>query len=340
LTSVSLGAFVKIRPIASAVVVAMLLAGGAAGARPAPVRIGVVLNSLDNPFFVAIYDGVSAEAARRGARASVRAPAKNTDLAGQAADVRALVHAGQDCFAIAPITATSLVAALRGVHRPIVVVNSPIDRAAARKAGLSIRTYIGSSDFGAGKLGGAKMASLLHGTGDVALLGGWAGNVNSKLRLSGFERGIEGTSVTVVARANADYARITAEVAATQILRAHPRLSGFFAANDLMALGVADAVRATGRTDVRIIGLDGIPAALDAIRAGSISASVSQYPYVMGRMGVEACLAAARGAGLPVRVDAPIAVVDKSNVGRATAMFPRPFRPYSDPYARLLRARR
>lgn len=338
--SVSLGAFVKIRPIASAVVVAMLLAGGAVGARPAPVRIGVVLNSLDNPFFVAIYDGVGAEAARRGAHVAVRAPAKNSDLRGQAADLRALVNAGQDCFAVAPITATSLVAALRDVHRPIVVVNSPVDRAAASKAALSIRTYVGSSDFGAGKLGGAKMASLLRGTGEVALLGGWAGNINSKLRLGGFERGIEGTSVTVVARANADYARITAEVAATQILRAHPRLSGFFAANDLMALGAADAVRATGRTDVRIIGLDGIPEALDAIRNGSISASVSQYPYVMGQMAVEACLAAAAGARLPARVDAPIAVVDKSNVGRATALFPRPFRPYSDPYARLLRARR
>ena len=55
--------------------------------------------------------------------------------------------------------------------------------------------------------------------------------------------------------------------------------SGFFAANDLMALGVADAVRSAGKTaDIRIIGLDGITEALDAIRDGSMSATVSQYP--------------------------------------------------------------
>jgi ribose transport system substrate-binding protein len=145
----------------------------------------------------------------------------------------------------------------------------------------------------------------------------------------------------VVARVDADYVRTTAEVAAGRILHAHPHLSGFFAVNDEMALGVADALRSAGRTgDVAIIGVDGIPEALDAVRAGSMSATVSQYPYVMGQMAVEACVAAVRGARLPARVDAPIAVVTKSNVARASASFPRPFRGYSDPFERLLRKRR
>jgi ribose transport system substrate-binding protein len=86
----------------------------------------------------------------------------------------------------------------------------------------------------------------------------------------------------VVARVDADYVRTTAEVAAERILCTHPRLSGFFAANDLIALGVADALRSAGKTaDVKIIGLDGIAEALDALRSGSINATVSQYPYVL-----------------------------------------------------------
>ncbi|TML91484.1 MAG: sugar ABC transporter substrate-binding protein [Actinobacteria bacterium] len=330
----------KARTIATAAAAAVLLACGVGGARPAPVRVGVVLNALDNPFWVAMYEGVRAEATRRGVRASVRAPATSYDLAGQAARARALVAGRNDCYAIAPISATNLVIALRGVRRPLVVVNSPIDLVAAKRAGLRIRTYIGSSDVGAGKLAGTEMASLLHGTGDVALLGGWADNINSKLRLGGFERGIHGTNVKVVARANADYVRVKAEVAAARILRTHPHLSGFFAANDLMALGVADAVRSAGKTaDIRIIGLDGITEALDAIRDGSMSATVSQYPYAMGQMAVEACLAAARGARLPARADAPVALVNAANVSRASAVFPRPFGGYSDPFARILRNR-
>ena len=44
-------------PIAVAAFSAVFLFGGVAGAKPAPVRIGVVLNALDNPFFVTIYEG-------------------------------------------------------------------------------------------------------------------------------------------------------------------------------------------------------------------------------------------------------------------------------------------
>jgi ribose transport system substrate-binding protein len=182
------------------------------------------------------------------------------------------------------------------------------------------------------------MVSLLGGGGTVALIGGVPDSVNSIHRLSGFERGLRGTRVSVVARVSADYVRTTAEAAAGRILHTHPQLSGFFAVNDLMALGAADAVRSAGKTgDVAIIGVDGIAEALDAVRAGLISATVSQYPYVMGQMAVEACVATARGAPLPARVDAPVALVTRANVARADASFPRPFRPYADPFERILR---
>jgi ribose transport system substrate-binding protein len=303
--------------------------------------MGVVLQSLDNPFFVAIYEGVRAEAGRRGAHTSVRAATSNTDLAGQAAFLRALVAGRKDCYVVNPITATNLVASLRGANRPIVNVDSPIDASAAKRAGIRVSTFIGTNDFTAGTLAAAKMVSLLPGGGTVALIGGMANSVNSRLRMSGFEHGIRGTRVRVVARVDADYVRTTAEIAAGRILHMHPRLTGVFAVNDEMALGVANAVRSAGKAgDVTIIGVDGIPEALDAVRAGSISATVSQYPYVMGQMAVEACIAAARGARLPATVDAPIAVVTKSNVARASANFPRPFRSYSDPFERILHKRR
>jgi ABC-type sugar transport system substrate-binding protein len=329
----------KVWPIAIATVsaIAMLLAGSVAGAKPAPVRIGVVLKPLDNPFFVAIFEGVRVETRRRGARASIRSARSNAHLAEQAAQVRALIAIKKDCYVVNPINTTNLIDALRGARRPIINVDSPIDRAAAKRAGVRVRSYIGTDDFAAGRLAGARMASLLRREGTVAILEGFADSVNSRLRVRGFERGIRGTRVRVVARVKADYERTRAEVAAGRLLQAHPRLSGFFAVNDEMALGAAAAVRSAGKNaDVAIIGLDGIAEALDAVRTGSISATISQYPYVMGKMAVEACVAAKRGARLPARVDAPIAVVTKSNVARATAAFPRPFRGYSDPFARIL----
>jgi ribose transport system substrate-binding protein len=271
-------------------------------------------------------------------RTTFRAVTSNADLAGQAAQLRALGAAREDCYVVGPIAATSLITALRRVSGPIVIINSPIDPAAVKRARVHLSSYVGTDDFAAGRLAGARMASLLGGSGEVALLGGWADNVNSRLRLGGFERGIQGTRLRVVARVNANYDRTTAEVAAEGILRHHPGVSGFFAANDLMALGIADSVGAAGLAGkVKIIGLDGIAGALDAVRAGSISATVSQYPYAMGQMAVEACAAAARGARLPARVDAPIALLTKANVARAITAFPTPIQGYSDAFSRILR---
>ena len=348
----------KVWTIATAAVSAVLLVGVVAGAERAPVRaagservsaralgserapvrIGVILNYLDDPFFVALYEGVTAETRRLGVRATIRSVTSNAEFADQATQLRALVAERNDCYVVNPITATNLVSALRGVRRPIVNVDSPVDPAAAKRAHVHIRTYIGTDDFASGRLAGARMAALLPGGGDVALVGGIADNVNSGVRLSGFERGIRGSRVKVVARVNADYNRTKAQIAAERILRAHPRLSGFFAVSDSMVLGIADTLGGAGKSGkVRVIGHDGTVAVLEHIREGSISADVSQYPYVMGQMAVEACVAAARGARLPTRVDAPIALLTRENAGRALAAFPRPFRPYSDPFRRLLR---
>src|SRR3954453_4759724 len=99
------------------------------------------------------------------------------------------------------------------------------------------------------------MASLLPAGGEVALVGGLASNVNSGVRLSGFTRGLQGSRVRVVARVNADYDRTKAEIAAEQILSTHPRIAGFFAASDLMALGIANAGRPSGKGGkVKIVG--------------------------------------------------------------------------------------
>jgi ABC-type sugar transport system substrate-binding protein len=319
---------------------ALLLAANAAGAEPAKVHVGVVLKGLDNPFFVAMYEGVRAEAGHRAVAATVRAATSRYDRNGQAGLARQLAAGKNDCYVANPIAATNLIAALRGVSGPIVNIDSPIDLAAARRAGVRVSTFIGTNDAAAGRLAAATMISLLPGGGTVALVGGTPDSVNSKRRLRGLEAGIRATRVSVAAKVDADYARATAEADAERILHLHPHLSGFFAANDEMALGIVDAVRSAGKTgDVTIIGVDGIPEALDAVRDGSISATVSQYPYVMGQMGVEACIAAVHGASLPAKVDAPMAVVTKSNVARASASFPRPFQGYSDPFGRLLRRR-
>jgi ABC-type sugar transport system substrate-binding protein len=186
------------------------------------------------------------------------------------------------------------------------------------------------------EVGADAMAALVDRDASVAVITGIPGDVGSGLRARGFTEGTRGR-FHVVATIAADFEREKARLAAEDVLRADPDIEGFFAVNDLMALGVADAVRAAGRRgEVEVIGLDGIRQALAAVRRGALSATVAQYPYTMGQLGVEACLAAVRGEAVPATVDAPIQVVTSENVARAQANFPKPVEPFDDPFAASL----
>lgn len=302
-------------------------------------RVGVVLKALDNPFFVAMQDGVEETSREIGAQATVQAAAGAEDTSGQTSELETLVGQDFPCYLVNPISATNLVQPLASVPEDASVVNidSPISAEAASSANLDIATYIGSDNVAAGGVAGEHMLELLDGGGQVALLNGISGNVTGEDRLRGFEGAVEGR-LEIVQTVPADFDRQEALTATTDILRANPELDGIFAANDLMALGAVTAVQNAGRGgEVEVIGLDGIESALAAVKRGELTATVSQYPYAIGSMGIEACVAASKGNDLPERVDAPVKLITEGNVAEAQRSFPRPFFDYEDPFRRLAR---
>ena len=309
-------------------------AGSRAGA-----RVGVVIKGLDNPFFSAMKQGVQAAARVRHADVRLDAATGLDDTAGQASKLEAHIARGLDCYVVNPINQSNLVNALSHVPDgvPIVNIDSPVGAAEARALGIKISTYIGTDNAAAGALAADTMAGVVGRGASVGVIAGNSGDATSAARVGGFRHGAGGR-FDPLDPVTADWDERKAMLAAGALLRAHPGIDGFFAANDQMALGVARAVALAGRRGaVAVVGVDGIEQALRAIRRGAMSATVSQYPYTIGMLGVEACLAAAAGKSLPQRVDAPIRVITKRNVARAQARFPQPVEPFRSPFAALLR---
>ena len=80
------------------------------------------------------------------------------------------------------------------------------------------------------------------------------------------------------------------------MLQAHPEIDALFACSDMMALGAVEAIAAAGRTGkIRVIGFDAVDDARKAIAAGTMVASVAQFPSEMGRLAVESALKLIRG---------------------------------------------
>jgi ABC-type sugar transport system substrate-binding protein len=303
------------------------------------VRVAAVIKGLDNPFFVTMRDGLVATARRDRAHLRVSAsPAGLQGTAGQAADLESAAADHPDCYVVNPINQTNLIRALANIPdgTPIVDVDSVVGREAARAAGVQISSYIGTDNVAGGRLAAATMAGLVGRAAHVAVIAGIPGDTSSADRTVGFGRGARGR-FAVVETVAADFERDKARLATEELLRTRPDIDGVFAVNDLMALGVADAVQAAGRRgEVAVVGFDGIREALAAVRRGAMSATVAQYPYSIGQLGVEACLAAVRGRALPANVDAPVQVVTRRNVARAQANFPHPVERFEGPFAQLL----
>jgi ABC-type sugar transport system substrate-binding protein len=299
------------------------------------VRLAAVIKGLDNPFFATMRDGLVATARRHDARLRLAAaPAGLQDTAGQASDLENLAAGRPACYVVNPLARTNLISALAHIPQgtPIVNIDSPVGKEAADAVGVKITTYVGTDNVAGGRLAADAMAALVDRRARVAVIAGIPGDAGSVARTEGFIRGARGRLVVTETIA-ADYERGKARLAAEELLRTDPDIDGFFAVNDLMALGIADAVRAAGRRgQVAVVGFDGIRQALTAVKSGAMSATVAQYPYAMGQLGVEACLAAVRGKSVPPNVDAPVEVITKKNIARAQADFPQPVKHFESPF--------
>ena len=229
------------------------------------------------------------------------------------------------------------IAQIAAKKKTIVNIDSPVDANAAKKADATIATYIGTDNVAAGTLAGKQMAAQLPSGGSVYAIGGTSGDVTSGARITGFQKGISGSAVQFKQVVAANWDRQQALTQATTLLQNNAAIAGFFVANDDMALGVARAVANLHRTgQVKIISVDGIKDALSAVQSGQLTAVVAQYPYVIGKMGVEACRASMAGKTLPTSVDAPVELITKSNAAQALAKTPQPVGSYDDPFTALL----
>ncbi|PAP99423.1 substrate-binding domain-containing protein [Mesorhizobium mediterraneum] len=301
-------------------------------------KVAAIVKGLDNPFFQYMHRGIEEQAKADNVAVTIQAAANMGDATGQADRLTAMAMQDFDCYLVNPISVSNLVQALVPVaqkNKPIINIDSTIDAEQAKAAGFTISTYIGTDNVAAGVLAGEEMLKLVPAGSKVALVAGIVGDVGSNARIKGFKQAVEG-KLEVVVMVSADWDREKALTAATDILAAHPDLAGFFAANDIMALGVQRAVQTSGK-DVKVIGLDGIVDALKSVAAGELSATVAQYPYVVGAMGVEACKAAALGKELPANVPAPVLLINKDNAEASLKNFPRPGGDYPDPFREMLK---
>jgi ribose transport system substrate-binding protein len=208
--------------------------------------------------------------------------------------------------------------------------------------------HVAFDGISAGEFTTSALIKKMGGKGKVVVLKGMLANSIGNDRYKGFENVLaKYPEVKLVASDSAEWDRTKAFEKMKSFLVANPDVGGVWAANDNMALGAIEAIRAAGLTGkVAVTGIDGIGEMLNAVAAGEAAATVLNDSYWQGGMGLALAYAAKTG-----QIDlkktpkekrqyfAKAVEVDQSNVKEIIAKFVNgtPKYDWSDLYANYVR---
>ncbi len=287
-----------------------------------PIKIGAVLVTLSNPFWVSMKEGYENTAREFGVQIDVMAASQENSLVDQLNILENMVAKDYDALTAHTITAQNLIPAFAKAARKgiPVVTDDRIDLDAAREAGGDPIT-IGLVDFyGQGRTGAEYIVQELskRGGGKVAIIEGLPGAPQSQARTRGAKDAFEASdSVTLVSSQPANWDRSKAYNVAQNLLQAHPDLKGIMCANDIMALAAVEAIDAAGKTgEVMVVGIDLIPQGREAISRGRLAGSVAFSPFVIGETVARAALAVAQDMEIPKDLRVISVLATKENIDR------------------------
>jgi ribose transport system permease protein len=272
-------------------------------------KMGLALSTLNNPFFVQIQSGAKAEAKKLGVDLTVT-DAQN-DASQQANQLQNFTSSKLGAIIVNPVdsaAASNSVKAADKAEIPVIAVDRGVDKA-------TVDALVASDNVAGGELAAKTVAEKLGGQGKIVILQGQAGTSAARERAEGFANGLKAyPGIKVVAQQPADFDRTKGLDVMSNLLQAHPDVQGVIAANDEMALGAIKALGSKAGKSVSVVGFDGTPDGLTAVKAGTLYASVAQQPTQLGRIAVDNALRALQGKKVEQTVKVPVKVVTKENV--------------------------
>ncbi|GGP18226.1 D-allose transporter substrate-binding protein [Silvimonas iriomotensis] len=248
----------------------------------------VVLKTLASPYWVAMKDGVLAEAKKQGVQVDIFAANSEDDITGQQRLLEDVVNKNYKAIGVAPISPVNVVQAIAAANKKgIYVVNmdEKVDMSQLKAAGGSVVAFLATDNAALGEKAGKYIVSKLGSAGGkVAIIEGKAGNSSGDARRDGVKKAFAAApNVKVVASLPADWDRSRALDVATNILQRNPDLKAIYAANDTMALGAVQAVKNAGKLGkVLVMGTDGVPEAIDSVKRGELTATAAQDTATLG----------------------------------------------------------
>lgn len=271
----------KIKEIAASLDYKPNRAGLVLAAQKKRLKLGVILFSLENPFFVDVMEGVETKAqelAGYNCTVITKQIALNAESQLQAIDE--LLCEEVNGIALAPCNDHRIRERINRLWEqgiPTVTFNTDIEN--SRRI-----AYVGSNYERSGATAAGLLRLMTHGAVNIGIITGSSGILCHTKRIAGFTSALQPyckqIHITEVVEAHDDEQESYEKT--TRLLTEHPEINAlFFAAGGVS--GGCRSVKALHRQDdICVIAYDKVPTTIKLMKEGVIAATICQQPKVQG----------------------------------------------------------
>lgn len=262
-------------------------------------KIGYCINNFNDTFQTYIVDAVKDYIKTNGGVELLTADAQE-DVVRQQDSVNSLIAKGVAALIVVPVDTSAMgpiTKAAQDAGIPLCYVNrNPFTGTEDALPGGVY--YVGAKEIVAGRMQMEFIGDKLGGKGGVAVLQGMLNAEGAVTRTEGNEQVAKEKypDIRILSKQSGQWQRDQAMSITENWLTAYGKdLSAILANNDEMALGAVRALQSAGRSDVLVMGIDGTPDALAAIKNGSMAGTVLQDAKEQGEGAMNVLLKALKG---------------------------------------------
>jgi len=313
-----------IKNLALATLALAILSTSGCGRHSTKVVFYLIATNVNLPYWQTAAAGFNRAAEQYKVTAKVVGP-DSYDPAGELAELRKAIAAKPAGILISVADAAVVQPGIdEAVNAGIPVITMDSDAAGSRRL-----FFIGTNNLEAGRLGGRRVIEKLGGKGNVVFFT-LAGQPNTDERLKGFKEIIAtrpDIHIIDVVDIKGDARNAFDWTQSSMALTGPKKIDAFICLEASSGKVVADAVKRAGGGRL-VLAWDVDQDTLNAIKAGTIDATIAQKPYTMGYFGLKALdevfhappkalgkdYSADSFAPYPAFVDTGTSLVDQSNV--------------------------
>jgi ribose transport system substrate-binding protein len=276
-----------------------------------PFTLAVFTKNRVNPAYAAARLAADRVAADAGARTMHFVPQTPDDVGQQKALVSEALVAVPDAVVFVPVDDRQMVPDLARFAAAGIPVVTCINRMEGK-----VVSFVGSDDVAVGHTAARALIDALGGSGRIVAIEGTPVAPTSRDRTVGLKKALAETpAIRLMGSGVGYFQQAPARAEMARLLAEHAEIDGVWTSNDVMAFGALEALAAAGRT-AKVVGVNGLPEAIDNIERGTMQASVDFSAFNIAAIAAQAALRHLRGEPVPASIMVPAALIDRTNYQR------------------------